>query len=287
MEPLTSGREYRPLKAGRSRPLDGSNECVYFTSDRGHLHTSTPSRLHLAAPITAVIYISVGRTAHVVGVGQESRTHRAGAIRSVGHWVGVYAPSLLAAHVNPLHPHYRRLQMLGGSGVVTLEHRAYSMLAPAMAAACCGELSLDEASSLFDEIVELSIQQLPKAPRAPTANGCEMLALMQVRPDRPLGEVARELGLSYEHASRAFKEATGLTLRGYRLWRKLNWIRNTYRGDKTLTEIAHESGFTDLAHMTRVHSRIFGLPPSRIFRNRDVRIIGPRYPPQEDSRLYA
>ncbi|EYD74271.1 transcriptional regulator, AraC family [Rubellimicrobium mesophilum DSM 19309] len=66
--------------------------------------------------------------------------------------------------------------------------------------------------------------------------------------------------LSEGRFSHLFVEQTGLPFRTYVLWRRLmRAVQRRAAGD-TLTEAAHQAGFSDSAHFSRTFLRMFGIP---------------------------
>jgi AraC family transcriptional regulator len=80
--------------------------------------------------------------------------------------------------------------------------------------------------------------------------------------------LAREVGLSPGHLSRAFKCSEGLSLHQYVVHLRVERAKELIEtSDCSLVEIAEQVGFADSSHMATVFSRTTGEPPSR-FRNR-------------------
>jgi AraC-like DNA-binding protein len=77
-------------------------------------------------------------------------------------------------------------------------------------------------------------------------------------------EVARRVRLSRPHFAELFTRAVGMTPRRYRLWTLAMRGVSTRHGGNA-TERAHDAGFADLAHFTRVCRRFFGYTPSELF----------------------
>jgi AraC-like DNA-binding protein len=70
-------------------------------------------------------------------------------------------------------------------------------------------------------------------------------------------------GLTPETVSRAFRRHFGVSPQRFRLeTRSRNAWRRVLRDPSSLTTIAHEVGFADLAHMTRGIADLTGFPPS-------------------------
>ncbi len=77
----------------------------------------------------------------------------------------------------------------------------------------------------------------------------------------PAEELAAEIGLSVSRMQHLFKEAVGVPIRRYRIWRRLKAaIGETAKG-RTGTEAAHAAGFFDQAHFGHAFRESFGAPP--------------------------
>lgn len=77
-----------------------------------------------------------------------------------------------------------------------------------------------------------------------------------------LAELASEADVTPEHLARTFRRQTGCTvgdlLRRTRLLRATGALRRT---SLSLSQVAHEAGFADQSHMTRVFRRYLGVTP--------------------------
>ena len=69
------------------------------------------------------------------------------------------------------------------------------------------------------------------------------------------------------YLGRTFKRFTGETLARYRHRLRVEKARNLLRKEKPLVEIAHELGFADQSHLTRVFRREMGSTPAAYRRN--------------------
>jgi AraC family transcriptional regulator len=76
--------------------------------------------------------------------------------------------------------------------------------------------------------------------------------------------IAAHVGLSKSRASHLFVEHTGMPLRSYILWRRLERAVEMYSEGSTLTEAAHGAGFADSAHLSRTFRRMFGIPATAL-----------------------
>jgi AraC-like DNA-binding protein len=66
--------------------------------------------------------------------------------------------------------------------------------------------------------------------------------------------------LSESRFSHLFVEETGLPFRTYVLWRRLMQAVERRAAGESLTEAAHQAGFSDSAHFSRTFLRMFGIP---------------------------
>ena len=79
-----------------------------------------------------------------------------------------------------------------------------------------------------------------------------------------LPAAARAAGLSPSRARHLFVEQTGLPFRTWLLWLRINRAVGLFSGGASLTEAAHEAGFSDSAHFSRTFRRMFGLPAAAL-----------------------
>jgi len=81
----------------------------------------------------------------------------------------------------------------------------------------------------------------------------------------PLEEVSAFCNLSSSRFLHLFKENTGITYRRAQLWSKL-MVALPLMSNQSLTEIAHQVGFSDSAHFSRTFKENFGFPPKALLK---------------------
>ena len=92
-------------------------------------------------------------------------------------------------------------------------------------------------------------------------------------PDAPSsGELATEVGLSEGRLIHLFSEQLGVPLRRYVLWLRVRYMLFCLSMNQNLTDAAHEAGFSDSAHYSRVFREMYGFAPSKLFRSDSVQI---------------
>lgn len=84
--------------------------------------------------------------------------------------------------------------------------------------------------------------------------------------DQPIGlsDALAVGGLSASRLRHLFVEQTGLPFKTYLLWLRLTRAVEVVAGGASLTQAAHEAGFSDSAHFSRTFRRMFGVPPAAL-----------------------
>ncbi|OGR23080.1 MAG: hypothetical protein A2277_06475 [Desulfobacterales bacterium RIFOXYA12_FULL_46_15] len=87
-------------------------------------------------------------------------------------------------------------------------------------------------------------------------------------------DIADIVHLSESRLLHLFKEHVGIPIRRYLLWMRLNEAVKIILNSTSLTDAAHEAGFSDSAHLSRTFRSMFGLTISEILKNnRHVQVI--------------
>jgi AraC-like DNA-binding protein len=97
-----------------------------------------------------------------------------------------------------------------------------------------------------------------------SARMAAIVRAMQADPMRRVSqdELVRYLGMERTRALRAFKAATGLTFRRFKLWSALQHATLRMAERELVRTAAMDAGFADTAHLSRVFNSMFGLCPS-------------------------
>lgn len=82
-----------------------------------------------------------------------------------------------------------------------------------------------------------------------------------------VGEIAANVALSESRFSHLFTKEVGVSVRRYQLWIRLRDAIHLLANGGSLTETAHEAGFSDSAHLTRTFRQMLGIAPSALLKH--------------------
>ncbi len=117
----------------------------------------------------------------------------------------------------------------------------------------------------------------PPSPRSEVdALVSRAMALLEQRLGNPpsMPELARGLGVRQRELSARFLRETGLTIRRYVLWLRVQAAIAALAHEGTLTQVAHRAGFADAAHLSRTFAEMFGVSPSRSIAASRIELLG-------------
>jgi AraC-like DNA-binding protein len=97
-------------------------------------------------------------------------------------------------------------------------------------------------------------------------------AMLRDEPGLEIGEIATRLGISATRLTHLFAGDPGFAPRHYRTWGTLRRALALMAKGRSLTDVAHEAGFADAAHMSRTFSAMLGVPPSVIAEAATIRL---------------
>ena len=80
-------------------------------------------------------------------------------------------------------------------------------------------------------------------------------------------QLAGEVYLSPGRFMHLFSEEVGIPVRKFILWQRLKHTLLVMSEGENITKAAHSAGFTDSSHMNRTFNAMFGITPSKIFKN--------------------
>ena len=78
--------------------------------------------------------------------------------------------------------------------------------------------------------------------------------------------------LKWSRLAHLFTDEVGISIRQYLLWIKMRYAAELFVRNKTLSEVAHEIGFSDSSHLSRTFTRYFALTPSYLANNKLVEL---------------
>lgn len=165
--------------------------------------------------------------------------------------------------------------VLNGEDIVDLPFEPFEPLLPRLRLAMRGELDGSAVSALFPAAIEAITG---KAPLTMLPLDARIRKARDIVDRMPLSDVSVEALAGQVHLSESrlrelFKEQVGATLSEYSRWRAIWRAANLWRDGRTLTDVAVEAGFHDLAHADKVFVETFGIRPSLIADSRYFRLI--------------
>jgi AraC-like DNA-binding protein len=147
--------------------------------------------------------------------------------------------------------------------VASVEVRGLDALARRAAVLLDDPRRCEGAWALSSELLTAVAGELPQ-PRAVHPAIRKAVRLIEARPDSklPARDLAAQVGLSSSRLQHLFRETTGVPLRRYLMWQRLRRAVVVLGKGASATAAAHQAGFTDSAHLTRVLKLMLGIRPS-------------------------
>jgi AraC-like DNA-binding protein len=158
------------------------------------------------------------------------------------------------------------ISMFSERSLVALDHSRLAALFRPFTATFENSVEQDELLRLGRAIVE---QLVPGTQgRLPDPRIQKIIDYATAHLDEPLSLESASQGiyLSPSRLRHLFVEQTGLAFKTYVLWLRLVRAVQSYSEGCSLTEAAHEAGFSDSAHFSRIFKRTFGLPATTLTR---------------------
>ena len=250
-----------------------ARDNVYWFGSRGCIFTSPSFQTGDTTRQAAVLILTASRRAvEVVAPGSVVRHDALGIAPMCTRQLHALEAGLVSVNVHVHHPSFAAFCAIAAPGVVRLDRAAFARFDGQLVRASEGRLTPAEAAGLFEGLVEAATRQLP-APEPRDSRTAFLRELVRRSPSCSLEEISRQLDLSYTAASHLFTRAIGVPLRSYQLWIKAVRAASRMEVGARLTDIAHEVGFVDSAHLSRTWRRTYGFSPSYITDGARVRLF--------------
>ncbi|WP_334187337.1 helix-turn-helix transcriptional regulator [Noviherbaspirillum sp.] len=246
---------------------------IYWVGNQGFIYTSPWVVTQNTARHSAVVLLSATDEPMELEVAGCRMRHSAFAVSPlVARTLRARNIGLVSVNISPFHLDYRAFRRFSDTGITPLAREKYADLDPQLLRAYEGQTSLSEADALFHAVVERTVAQLPIFYRRSSHTEL-VLQIMESHPLCSLSELSKQLGLSNSRTTHLFSSAVGLSLKSYMFWYKSATAANLLLADNSLTEVAHNAGFADSAHLSRTWRNKFGTTPSYIRNDRCVQLF--------------
>jgi AraC-like DNA-binding protein len=151
-------------------------------------------------------------------------------------------------------------------GVAALDAASLKDETAALAAAYEARASDAELIALARKVIArlAGSQPVPKEPTDSRVAQAIELIRARLGGSVSLGSIAAAVHLSPDRFRHLFLEETGVGLRPYVLWLRLETSLSAYVAGSTLTDAAHAGGFADSAHLSRTFKKMFGISPASV-----------------------
>jgi len=151
-------------------------------------------------------------------------------------------------------------------GVVALDADGLKFEIEALASAYQARVSNEELMTLARTAIAkiAGSRPAPKIPGDPRVARAIELIRAQLGETVSLSEIATDVHLSPDRFRHLFLEETGVGLRPYVLWLRLETALVAYVAGSSLTDAAHAGGFADSAHLSRTFKKMFGISPASV-----------------------
>jgi AraC-like DNA-binding protein len=208
----------------------------------------------------AAILLAADRKPFVVRIGGEERAYTALVIKPGTKFVFTADDiEYVCIFVEPTHPSFGGFRSVPATGL-QLDREVFANLDELLDEAYRGGLSRTHAVSVFEDVIRLACATIGPQSIVDT-RVAKALRVLSTSSESSLDELARAVGISYYRLSHLFAENLGITLRQFLQWKKVT-VTASLLMIKSITEVAHDAGFSDSAHLSRTFQDIFGVSPS-------------------------
>jgi AraC-like DNA-binding protein len=146
-------------------------------------------------------------------------------------------------------------------GQLLFTHGREPELVKTLSAFSAGKLGREQLRAALSRVLHLEKPAPPSDERVAQA-----IRLIREDPARAhsLRSLAREVGISESRLRHAFKAATGVPLKRFRVWTRIGTALRLAQQGRTLTEAAIDAGFSSSAHFSNAYRLMFGGAPSAL-----------------------
>lgn len=162
-------------------------------------------------------------------------------------------------------------QVMNNQPVITPSLERFAHLLPGLARAFEGLASPAEVRALFKEAIQVLVPE-PREERPLNPRVAKAIALIDRLPLNSLSleYLATQLHLSPSRLRHLFKEETGSSIRQFSRENAVRRAIALWTQGRSLTDVAHETGLYDVAHLHHAFVEMFGMNPSTLTDPRNV-----------------
>lgn len=254
------------LQRGKAR-LQLLRDGFVYTADEA---VSTNTSRH-----PAVLLLSLeGRRIHLKSAcgGVEGQAVLVGP--QVQRWIATDTGAFAAIQIEPSHSEFRRfVDQKNRAGIAAFSSESFEHLIAPLQRCYSGEATRENTEAIFNETIAVLCHLVGPARAKDERIAIVLDHLSRQSPvDYSFDEVLELVRMSSGRLSHLFTEEVGLSLRSFKMWRKIKEAIRLLATGINLTEIAHESGFSDSAHFSRSFHLSLGLVPSAFVAGRCVQV---------------
>jgi AraC-like DNA-binding protein len=126
-----------------------------------------------------------------------------------------------------------------------------------------------EAVSIGSRIIRALAGEIDAPPARVDPRIEQTRSLLDLPSERDISvrELSARVNLSAGRLTHLFSDRIGVSIRYYRLWRRMRDALGLIAADRNFTDAAHAAGFADAAHLSRTFRRMFGFRLIDIFKS--------------------
>jgi AraC-like DNA-binding protein len=137
-----------------------------------------------------------------------------------------------------------------------------------------GRMGLPDADRLYERIAARAVECLPPLkPIDPRVR--QVMCLLRENRHYTLDELADAVCISKDWLVHLFQREAGISMRKFEQTLKLQTAASYVNCGVSMTEVAANAGFADLAHFSKMWKQHYGFPPRHMFASRGLVTIDP------------